>query len=130
MKKVFYLLIFLIIAFIAINGLRNVYFTVKEGMSSNKDITSSADGIAGNAESFASSIKSASVTIQDSFLINKYRSSYETIILNMDDLVNNLILKTILTTDPANPMDSIEQLSKLQQSKSALNSAMKFVDNQ
>jgi enoyl-[acyl-carrier-protein] reductase (NADH) len=89
-----------------------------------------SDGIAGNAKNYASSLKNASVEIQDKFLINKYRSDYETILINMDDLINNLMLKQTLTLDEKNPLRTIENLAKMQQAKSALNSVMKFIDSQ
>jgi hypothetical protein len=62
-------------------------------------------------------------------LISKYRSDYETAILNLDDLVNNLMLKTALTVDKDKPNQSLIALSQLQQSKVALNTIMKFIDS-
>jgi hypothetical protein len=62
-------------------------------------------------------------------LISKYRSDYETAILNLDDLVNNLMLKTALSVDQDKPQQSLMTLSQLQQSKVALNGIMKFIDS-
>lgn len=131
MKNIFYLVTMLFIIFIVFNLLSNLqsYFSVKEGLTSTKE-SNSPDGIAGNAESYASSLKSAAVSIQDNLLISKYKSTYENIILNTDDLLNNLMLKAILTLNTNNPTDTIDQLAKMQQAKSALNSIMKFVDSQ
>ncbi len=126
MKNIFYLLIFLIIAVVIMNILRG-FFSAKEGMENS---TSTADGIAGNAENYANLIKTSSTALQDSFLINKYKNTYENIIINMDDLINNLMLKTTLTLDVNNPKDTIEDLAKMQQAKTALNSVMKFIDEQ
>ena len=67
--------------------------------------------------------------MQDTLLISKYRSDYETAILNLDDLVNNLMLKTALTVDKDKPHQSLMTLSQLQQSKVALNTIMKFIDS-
>jgi len=110
-------------------------FSNREGMTdaSGNTVSSSssgtANGIAGNAATYGATIKAASIKSQDTFLISKYRSDYETVILNLDDLINNLMLKTTLTIDPNNPGASLEKLGQMQQAKTALNSVMKFVDS-
>lgn len=110
----------------------NYNFSNREGMTDASGNSSSSsisnNGIAGNAATYGATIKAASIKSQDTFLITKYRSNYETIILNLDDLINNLMLKTTLTIDPDNPGASLEKLGQMQQAKTALNSVMKFVD--
>ena len=108
----------------------NYKLTGKEGMTSDSsgNVSSSSSGIAGNAAAYGATIKAATIKSQDIFLISKYRSDYETVILNLDDLISNLMLKTTLTMDPENPEKSLEKLSQMQQAKTALNSVMKFVD--
>lgn len=105
-----------------------------EGMtdaSGNTVAVSAPDnGIAGNAASYAAALKASTIKMQDTFLISKYRSDYETAILNMDDLISNLMLKTALSMNQSKPEESIEKLAKMQQAKVALNSVMKFVDSQ
>ena len=105
--------------------------TFKEGMTSDTDTigSSSENGIAGNAATYGANIKSQTIKMQDTLLISKYRSDYETAILNLDDLVNNLMLKTALTVDKDKPHQSLMTLSQLQQSKVALNTIMKFIDS-
>lgn len=127
MKNIFYILIFLIVAVVVINILRG-FFSTKEGMENEN--SSMSDGIAGNAQSYANLIKTSSTAIQDSFLFNKYKTTYENIVINMDDLINNLMLKKTLTLDVNNPTSGIEELAKMQQAKTALNSVMKFIDEQ
>ncbi len=109
----------------------NYNFSNREGMtdaSGNTISSGSGNGIAGNAATYGATIKAASIKSQDTFLISKYRSDYETVILNLDDLINNLMLKITLTIDPNNPGASLEKLGQMQQAKTALNSVMKFVD--
>ena len=110
----------------------NYNFSRREGMTttdaSGNQADTSGTGIAGNAAAYGATIKAASIKFQDTFLISKYRSDYETVILNLDDLISNLMLKTALTMDPTNPTSSIEKLNQMQQAKVALNSVMKFVD--
>jgi len=114
----------------------NYNFSNREGMTdasgntvSSSSSSGTANGIAGNAATYGATIKAASIKSQDTFLISKYRSDYETVILNLDDLINNLMLKTTLTIDPSNPGASLENLGQMQQAKTALNSVMKFVDS-
>ena len=130
------LCIFAGISFVAFLIFRNLNFdkmTFKEGMtddSSNETSSSSTEnGIAGNAATYSANIKTQTIKLQDTLLISKYRSDYETSILNLDDLVNNLMLKTALTVDKDNPQQSLIVLSQLQQSKAALNTIMKFIDS-
>ena len=131
------LCVFAGISFVAFLIFRNLNFdkmTFKEGMtdsSSSSDTigSSSENGIAGNAATYGANIKSQTIKLQDTLLISKYRSDYETAILNLDDLVNNLMLKTALTVDKDKPNQSLIALSQLQQSKVALNTIMKFIDS-
>jgi hypothetical protein len=135
-KEMMNLCIFAGISFIAYLIFRNLNFenlSFKEGMtdaSTSETIgSSSANGIAGNAAAYAANIKSQVIKLQDTMLVSKYRSDYETAILNLDDLVNNLMLKTALNIDQDKPQQSLIALSQLQQSKVALNSIMKFIDS-
>jgi hypothetical protein len=109
---------------------RNFNFSNREGMTdaSSNQVVGGANGIAGNAASYGASVKAANIKLQDTFLISKYRSDYETAILNLDDLINNLMLKTALTIDTNNPGDSVKKLAEMNQAKLALNNVMKFVD--
>ena len=97
-------------------------------------ISSGEGGVAGNADSYASTIKSNTIKQQDTFLISKYRKSYETVILNLDDLINNLMLQTTLNIDSNGKiekvLESFKTLNTLSESKKALNQVMQFVDSQ
>ena len=135
MKELYNLLLFIAICFVVFMLFRNFNYNpmLIEGMTdaSGNTITvnAPANGIAGNAASYGAALKAATIKSEDTFLISKYRSDYETAILNLDDLLNNLMLKTALTVNPENPGDSIDKLAKMQQAKVALNSVMKFVDS-
>ena len=126
------LFLFIFICYILYIIFRNLNFTTKEGMTdaSGNSISIPTDGIAGNAANYGASIKASNIKFQDTFLINKYRSDYETSILNLDDLLNNLMLKTTLSFDINKPEEAILKLSNMNQAKIALNNVMKFVDGQ
>jgi hypothetical protein len=110
----------------------NNQYSLIEGMTdaSGNTVASTNNGIAGNAASYGAQIKAATIKLQDTFLITKYRTDYETVILNLDDFINNLMLKNALSFDKEKPETSLSKLVELQQAKLALNSVMKFVDGQ
>ena len=110
-----------------------------EGMTTDTDASgnpttpasstsSTSNGIAGNAATYAAQLKSAVIKSQDELLISKYRSDYENVVLNLDDYLNNMMLQTALTVNQNNPQISIAKLAQMQQAKVALNSTMKFID--
>ena len=131
-KELMNLFLFIGICFVLYLLFRNLNFSNREGMTDASGNTTSSstssNGIAGNAAAYGASIKSVTIKAQDTFLISKYRSDYETAILNLDDLINTNMLNVALTIDPKNPAKSIVQLGQMQQAKTALNSVMKFVD--
>ena len=104
----------------------------KEGMSNpSSSSSSSAGGVAGNAANYAANIQAQSVQMQDAFLISKYSSDYENVIINMSDFVNNQMLQTLLSADLSNTQsitNTLNQITSLYNSQAALNSIMKFLD--
>ena len=133
MKELYNLLLFVAICLVIYLVFRGFHYNpmLIEGMTDGSgNLINSDIGIAGKAASYAASLKTATIKTQDVLLISKYRSDYESAILNLDDFINTLMLKTALSVDENNPVESIEKLSKMQQSKVALNSVMKFLDSQ
>ena len=124
--------IILVVYLLFINFNYNNQYSLIEGMAdaSVNDVTATGNGIAGNAPAYGAQIKADTIKLQDTFLISKYRSDYETIILNLDDFINNLMLKNALSFDKENPGASLSKLIELQQAKGAINGVMKFVDSQ
>lgn len=134
MKELSNLLLFIFICFIVYLVFRSFYYNpmIIEGMaeSSGNSASAPANGIAGNAASYAAALKAAAIKCQDTLLISKYRSDYESAILNLDDLINCLMLETTLNVNQEDPYPAFNKLAQLQQAKDALNSVMKFVDSQ
>jgi hypothetical protein len=96
---------------------------------------SSSNGIAGNALTYAGTIKQKNINLTDTLLISKYRKDYETLILNVDDFVNSMMLKTVASIDtgsantPSKMIESMKMLNELSAAKESLNKVMKFVEN-
>ena len=131
MKEVYNLLLFLAICFLVYVLFRSFHIT--EGMtnntsSSSSSVQSSSSGVAGNAAGYAASLKAATIKMQDTLLVSKYRTDYESAILNLDDFINNQMLTTALNVNQGSPAEAIDKLAKMQQAKTALNAVMKFVD--
>ena len=131
-----YVAVFLVGSYILYNILYPNPYSIMEGMSmddvsstsTSTTTTSTSNGIAGNAAAYGANLKAQAVKAQDSFLISKYRTDYENVVINMDDLVNNLMLQTTLSIDPSSPHDSLGKLVMLNNAKAALNNVMKFID--
>lgn len=118
---------FLILGIIILITIIYGTYSKKEGLTSDKS-NSSVNGMAGNAEKYANQIKNMSTQLQDQLLVSKYRTDYENVITDMDDLIDNMMLKTVLSIDPKNPQKTIEALNALNMSKHSLDNVMKFVD--
>lgn len=129
------LFLFIGICFVVYLLYTNLNFNIntREGMtdaSGTNNVATSNNGIAGNAAAYGATVKAENIKLQDTFLISKYRTDYETAILNLDDLINSLMLKTALSVDIKNPEVAITKLGEMNQAKLALNNVMKFVDKQ
>ena len=111
-----------------IEGLTNA-----DGMISQSD-TSSNSGEAGTATSYAASIKSQVVKLQDELLITKYRKDYESVIINLDDYIGYMMIKQVLNMkiggDMKTNIETINNLNILKNSKDSLNATMTFLDKQ
>ena len=128
-----YVAVFLVGSYILYGTLYPNPYSIMEGMtvenaSSTSASSTSSNGIAGNAAAYGATLKAQAVKAQDSFLISKYRTDYENVVINMDDLVNNLMLQTTLSMNPSNPHESLAKLVMLDNAKAALNNVMKFID--
>jgi hypothetical protein len=99
----------------------------KEGLE-NAPTSTGSGGVAGNAAAYGANIKAQAIKLQDTVLISKYRTDYETVVINLSDLVDNLMLQTALTIDQSKPHEGLTKLVGLNNAKAALNNVMKFID--
>lgn len=101
----------------------------REGLENQTTTT----GIAGDSENYAIGLKNQSTKIKDTMLLANYRKNYEDSIINMEELLNWTMLKTMMNMQ-INP-DNIEEtvkscasLNTLSQARDALNKLMVFID--
>lgn len=113
-------------------GLDIMDITKSSSDSGNEIASDSGNGIASNSKTYLTTIKDINMIMKDTLNVSniEYRKNYEDIILNMDDLINYVMLKTTLSIDQKNPENTIIKLSKLNQARAALNNVLKFVDKQ
>ena len=115
----------------------NIYNTQIEGMTNKKNnktstITNTSRGI--NSTSFHEKLKEQHLNLKSDLNIPKHRSDYENILIEMNDYVDGLMLSELLNVDPNNINNSklintIQNITKMNQSKESLNKMMKYLDN-
>ena len=115
----------------AFNATNNSTTLTTQPTTPNQNINMNVvNGITGNAAGYAASIKNQVIRLQDTLLISKYKGDYENVIINMHDLVNNLMLQTVLSIDHNNPTNELDVLISLNESNNALNNVMSYLDTQ
>ena len=91
-------------------------------------------GIGSMASTYAANIKAEIVNIQDELLISKYRDNYESVIVNLDELVGMKMIQHSLNVNingtTSELIESLGVLNTLQLAKDSLNNTMKYLDNQ
>ena len=107
----------------------NFGYKKKEGFDASNNSSSNINGFAGNAQYYVSGIKDKVIKLQDTMLLSKYRADYENVIMSLDDLVDNLMLEKALSITTDNTQKSLQELVTLNDSKTALNNVMKFIDS-
>jgi hypothetical protein len=120
------LIISMIIIYFFIHGFKT---NITEGLTNNNKLDF-GNGEGASSSTYAANIKSKVIQLQDELLINKYRKDYENVIINMDDYVSYLMLKTVLNMNiEGNDMkNNLMTLNTLKQTKDSLNETMKVLD--
>lgn len=102
---------------------------ITEGLKNNTN--NKNNGIASNASAYATAINDKVTQLKDALLIDKYKDDYEESIMNLDELIDIMLLKSALSVNPSNDSESskmFEKISQLNQCKMALNSVMKYLN--
>ena len=91
-----------------------------------------ANGIAGNGPAILQNLKDQTNTIRERLNLTnpEYRKNTEDIILQLDEYLNYLGMQTILTINGNNAKNAINAVTAINNSRAALNSALKFLDKQ
>ena len=113
-----------------------LHMNVMEGLT-NPTSSSSTTGIGASASNYATTLKNQVTQLHNDILLlnNKdYVKEYGNIILSMDDYINALMLKTVLSMDvtaetPDANLAVIKTLNELNSAKSSLNNVLKYVDS-
>jgi|UniRef100_A0A6C0E543 hypothetical protein len=102
--------------------------------NSKNNLGSSFNGVAGNAATYSKKIEGQTAKMIDGMLIPKYRSDYESVLLNLEHFHNANLLNKLLNYNLNDPTKSSEELSDIVKHHDnvvqSLNNAMKFLDSQ
>jgi hypothetical protein len=125
-------IVFIIIAVI----FSKIYTTQIEGMTNQKNnnstITNTSRGI--NSTLFHEKLKEQHQNLKSDLNIPRHRGDYENILIEMNDYVDGLMFNELLNIDPNNMnnqklMNTMQNITKMNQSKDSLNKMMKYLDN-
>jgi hypothetical protein len=125
-------IVFIIIAVI----FSKIYTTQIEGMTNQKNnnstITNTSRGI--NSTLFHEKLKEQHQNLKSDLNIPRHRGDYENILIEMNDYVDGLMFNELLNIDPNNInnqklMNTMQNITKMNQSKDSLNKMMKYLDN-
>lgn len=130
--------IVVIIAFLVYLAAKSLklHMNIMEGLT-NPTSSSSDNGIGASSSNYETTLKNQVAQLHnDTLLLNNkdYVKQYGNIILSMDDYINALMLKTVLSIDAtadnadAN-MVAFKTLNELNAAKASLNSVLKYVDS-
>ena len=116
----------------------NIYNTQIEGMTNkknnNKNSTTNSTSRGINSTKFHEKLKEHHINLKSDLNIPKHRNDYENILIEMNDYVDGLMLSEVLNIDPNNInnpklINTIQNITKMNQSKESLNKIMKYLDN-
>ena len=128
-----YLGLAIVIVFVIYIAIKSLTFQARliEGMKSKDDATTTTD-----KDKVSDAIKSHTNTLLDGLLIDKYRSSYDDTIIELEEFINASLLDGIvknaenIATDIAsdNSQKLITFCNSLKAFKDTLNDSMKYLD--
>jgi len=112
--------------------------SIMEGLTNNQTTTANDQAVFNNkgsgAQSYANKIQQIQQDAIKNLDISNNRTDYENVIIQMDDLINATMLKTVMSInktdlkDEGKLIDVVEKINKLNDGKKSLNSIMKFID--
>jgi hypothetical protein len=120
--------------YLAAKSLR-LHRNMLEGFTAPDLSASSPNGEAGNAKKYADTIKEHIIKMQGDLSITANKPHYEDVIVNMEEYISLLMLKSVLNMNTssdsaATNIDAINNLNSLYSVKAALNNTMVYIDGQ
>lgn len=105
-----------------------------EGLTSSADAvaTSGSNGLAGNSVGYSSTLAQEVTSLHDQVLIPKYKSNYDTILLEQEELLKLKMLELALSINPSNIEGSLPQIqlmNDLSKAVTSLDLIMTYVDS-
>jgi hypothetical protein len=109
----------------------------REGLANLEDVSLQLSGLADKSTSYAASLHQLFTKQSDTFLVKKYKKDYDKIVVDLHDVLNYLMLESVLSikvpTDgtqikPDDILTTIETLNKLKQGQESLNVVSTVID--
>ena len=133
-KMIGILLFIGIIIYLAVKSMR-LQTSIIEGLTNSDTTTSTAtsSNVGSGAANYSAKINTEFLRMKDLLNIEKYRTDYENVIIQLDDYVSSLMLQQILSLDTNNlSQDTVtpilDKINTMNTGKQSLNSIMKFID--
>ena len=102
-----------------------------EGLTQPKSKPSTSGGEASGSANYLANLKASVINLQDQLLINKYKSDYDIVLVQMDDYLNLMMLKQILNINiqkKGGDISDFDNLVTLQKAKESLNDIVTYLD--
>jgi hypothetical protein len=134
--KIIGIIIFIcILIYLAVKSMK-IQTSIIEGLTNpdnNTQTNSLTQNTASGASSYSDKIEKSFLQLRDSLNIQKYRSDYENVIINMNDYLGSLMLQQVLNINAdglneENILLMIDKINKMNSGKQSLNSLMKYID--
>lgn len=129
-EKGLQILIIVVMVMLIVYLIKNIFNIeiAREGFTDNDGTTINTN----NIDSINATIQANIVKLDDELMLRKFKKQYETVIINLDDYINLLMMKQIINikydSGIQTTIDYLENLNTLKTSKDSLNVAMKYLD--
>jgi hypothetical protein len=115
----------LFVVFILHLAISKIFKKTVEGMTVTAPSTT---GVGVNSTTYATTLQNQVANLQDTLLVSKYQSEYESILVNLEELLNLQMLNLALSINPndlSGSLPTIQALNTVAQANASLNAVMK-----
>jgi hypothetical protein len=129
-EKGLQILIIVVMVMLIVYLIKNIFNIeiAREGFTDNDGTSINTT----NIDTINAAIQANIVKLDDELMLRKFKKQYETVIINLDDYINLLMMKQIINikydSGIQTTIDYLENLNTLKTSKDSLNVAMKHLD--
>ena len=93
-----------------------------EGLTNQEGTMIGTNGLLGNSDGYSSSLSHEITVLHDKVMIEKYKSNYENILIELDELMKLRMLEIALSINPNNIDSSIQDIQLMNDLSKAVTS--------